>query len=68
VDLDLRSSLAYAGSARVAVDAASQAVEELFSVIPGPAEGRSPESITPAFPHLFDRGYGFRTAASRLPE
>jgi hypothetical protein len=31
-------------------------------VIPGRAEGASPESITA------DGDYGFRTAASRLPE
>jgi hypothetical protein len=40
-----------------------RAAEKLLLVIPEPAEGRSPGSITPAFPYHFDGGCGFRTAA-----
>src|SRR5438874_13218620 len=43
-------------------------MKNFSAVIPGPAEGRSPESISPAFQYHHHRGCGFRTAASRLPD
>jgi hypothetical protein len=42
-----------------------KACSKLLLVIPGPAEGRSPESTTPHFPINPDGRHGFRTAARR---
>jgi hypothetical protein len=39
-----------------------------YVVIPGRAEGASPESIVSDYLNATARGYGFRTAASRRPE